>query len=545
MMMAAICAPPLLLRGALRPEAGPRILRWFFERCGGGYVKIGQLLATRYDLLPAAYCEELGKLLDAVRPVPAGHIVRALEESLGAGVSDLYAEFDPVPLATASLAQVHRASLADGQPVVVKVLKPRIEQLMRTDVWCFRQLARLADLLPIFDGLDIQAVAVDLGRSVLAETNLRREALHTAFMHRRMARDPVAHYAPRVYFHLSSQRVLTMERIDGVTVREIINALRRDDERQLAAWAAQGITPQRTAVILVRSVLEQTFRFRRFNADPHPSNLIVSAGGRLNWVDFGLVGWIDERQWQLQLRLRQAFVAGRVHEAYLMILRGIEPIPEGRDLRPFEQMIKQAIHDYMIAAEDADGAISERGTGIFLLRTIEALRRSRLPVAASTLNLYRTIVIADMVMLRLYPGIDWPGHLRRFLQDLSKDLIAESQLTSATSAETALRLARAPVALVEVADWAADQLPQIGRGALARLTFWERFTSAGLRLLRALSLLVAAAAVVLGLTRPAISAGGAVGQLGAGITAQPWSYVALAAAAFVILSWFIRRIENG
>jgi predicted unusual protein kinase regulating ubiquinone biosynthesis (AarF/ABC1/UbiB family) len=279
-----------------------------------------------------------------------------------------------------------------------------------------------------------------------------------------------------------------MERIDGITVREIISAMRRNDEAQLAAWAAMGITPQRTAVILVRSVLEQTFRFRRFNADPHPSNLIVSAGGTLNWVDFGLAGWIDERQWQLQLRLRAAFVEGRVHEAYLMLLRSIEPIPEGRDLRPFEHMTKQAIHDYMIAAENPRGPVSERGTGVFLLRTIQALRRSRLPIAVSTLNLYRTIVIADMVMLRLYPGIDWPGHLQRFLRDMSHELIVASPRSAEESIEGAFRLARAPVALAEVTDWAASWLPQIGQASVAALTYWQRFTSAGLRLLRALSL---------------------------------------------------------
>jgi predicted unusual protein kinase regulating ubiquinone biosynthesis (AarF/ABC1/UbiB family) len=98
--------------------------------------------------------------------------------------------------------------------------------------------------------------------------------------------------------------VLTLERVDGVTVREMLTAITNRDDQALESWAARGITPERTAVILLRSVLEQTMRIRSFNADPHPSNLIVSDGGTLNWVDFGLVGWIDERQWDQQMRLR-------------------------------------------------------------------------------------------------------------------------------------------------------------------------------------------------------------------------------------------------
>ena len=543
LVLAMVCAPPLLIRGALRPQAGPRILRWFFERCGGGYLKIGQLLASRYDLMPAIYCEELSRLFDDVRPVPAKQILRTVETSLGATVADLYSEFDPIPLATASLAQVHCASLPDGRPVVVKVLKPRIEHVLRIDIACFQFTARLIDALPVLRGLDVRALAAELGRSALEEVNLSREALNTSFIHRRMALDQVAHYAPLVHFELSSRRVLTMERIDGVTVREIISALHQDDQEQLAKWASRGITPQRTAVILIRSVLEQTMRFRSFNADPHPSNLIVSDGGTLNWVDFGLVGWLDERQWQLQIRLREAFVQGRVHEAYVTMLQSIEPFPEGRDLRAFEQEIKRAIRDYMLTAENPNASITERGTGVFLLRTLQALRRSRLPMTVSTLTLYRTILIADMVMLRLYPKIDWPGHLRRFLYDVSRELVGKSLQAPATSVYTAFRLARTPVALAEAAEWIVDRLPQLGRATLATLTLWQRLTLTVLRLLRALAILVVSVAV-LGLVQPKIARSGVTVQLGAGIAAHPWPSLIIATTAFFIATSFIRQIES-
>ena len=106
------------------PTVGPRVLRWYFETCGGGYVKVGQLLATRYDLLPPAYTEELGKLLDSLRPVPTAKIIEEIERGLGRPVSEAFTSFETAPLATASLAQVHGAVLPDGDEVVVKVLKP-------------------------------------------------------------------------------------------------------------------------------------------------------------------------------------------------------------------------------------------------------------------------------------------------------------------------------------------------------------------------------------------------------------------------------------
>ena len=121
--------------------------------------------------------------------------------------------------------------------------------------------------------------------------------------------------------------MLTLERIRGVTVREMLSATTNGNGGALAEWAARGITPQRTAVILLRSVLEQTMRYRSFNADPHPSNLIVSDGGTLNWVDFGAVGWMDERQWDLQLRLRDAIAHEQIHGAYLALLETMEPLP--------------------------------------------------------------------------------------------------------------------------------------------------------------------------------------------------------------------------
>ena len=341
LVLSLLAAPALLLRSLFGPTGGPRVLRWYFETCGGGYVKVGQLLATRYDLLRADYTEELGKLLDSLPPVPTAKIIRVIEEELGRPLADVFVVFEPQPIATASLAQVHGAVLADGDEVVVKVLKPGIAERVRIDLAFLRITGRVVEVLPVLRGLDVSGLVEELSRTAIDELDLSREALYTAYVHDRMATDPIAHYAPAVYRHLSSRNILTLERVRGVTVREMLTAITNGDDGALEAWAARGITPERTAVILLRSVLEQTMRLRSFNADPHPSNLIVSDGGTLNWVDFGLMGWIDERQWELQLRLREAIAQDRVHDAYLALLEAMEPLPF-RDLSRFEQEINGA-----------------------------------------------------------------------------------------------------------------------------------------------------------------------------------------------------------
>jgi ubiquinone biosynthesis protein len=505
-------------------------------------VKIGQLLATRYDLLRVEYTDELGKLLDSLRPVPTPKIVQEIERGLGRPVSDAFASFETEPMATASLAQVHGAVLADGDEVVVKVLKPGIGDRVRVDLRFLRLSAHVLDLLPVLRGLDVSGLIDDLSRTAIDELDLGREAMYTAYLHEQMAADPIAHYAPRVYRELSSRSVLTLERVRGVTVREMLTATTNGNSGMLEVWAARGITPRRTAVILLRSVLEQTMRYRSFNADPHPSNLIVSDGGTLNWVDFGAVGWIDERQWDLQIRLRDAIAHERIHDAYLALLEGMEPLPY-RNLSRFEDEIKTILSDFLVASRDPNAPLSQKSTGSFLLKTLRALRRNRLPMTSSAVQLYRTILVADIVMLGLYPSIDWRGHLRRFLRDLSVDLVQRSVYEPMTSPYTAFRLARAPMAAADTLEWAMRRLPDIGRQTLRTLSAGERLIPHTLRLLRRASVLAVIGALGLAVIKPDVSSDSALGRLVLRIADNPWPAVTIGVLTALVLSSFIRRIE--
>jgi ubiquinone biosynthesis protein len=537
-----LVTPVLLVRNVFGPTVGPRVLRWYFETCGGGYVKVGQLLATRYDLLRPEYTEELGKLLDSLRPVPTPKIIQEIERGLGRPVSDAFASFETEPLATASLAQVHGAVLEDGDEVVVKVLKPGIADRVQVDLRFLALSAHVLDLLPVLRGLDVSGLIDDLSRTAVQELDLAREAMYTAFLHERMVADAIAHYAPRVYRELSSRNVLTLERVRGVTVREMLTATTNGNSDMLEVWAARGITPRRTAVILLRSVLEQTMRYRTFNADPHPSNLIVSDGGTLNWVDFGACGWLDERQWELQLRLREAIANERIHGAYLALLEGMEPLPY-RNLSRFEQEIKRIMSDYLVASRDPSAPLNQKSTGALLVKTLAALRRNRLPTTSSAVQLYRTIVVADIVMLGLYPSIDTRGHLRRFIYDLSIDMTQTTVRESLTSPYTAFRVARAPGAAADTMEWLVRRLPDIGRQTLRTLSAGERLIPHALRLLRRASVLAIVGALGLALIKPDVSSESALGRFVLRVADNPWPAVTIGALTALVLTSFIRRIE--
>ena len=526
----------------LRRSSGPRIVRWYFESAGGGVVKIGQLLAPRVDLLPPDYCEELGRLLDDLHPVSAVRIRAVIERSIGLPVSELFSDFTDDPIATASLAQVHGAVLWTGEDAVVKVLKPGIRKLVAIDLWFMRLAARIFGWLPMFSYLDMPAVAKELCRAATAELDLEREAGSLALFQAAMAKDELAHRAPAPHRELCASDVLTMERISGVTVREILTALHLGDQAQLEVWAGSGITPQGVARLLFRSVLEQSMRHRMFNADPHPSNLIISEGGQLNWVDFGLVGWMDEKQWSLQLRLRQAFARGQVHGAYRLFLESVEPLPD-RDLRGFETEMKEAIHDYLMAARDPDATLTQRSTGAFLIGTLSALRRHRLPINTSTMQLYRAILIADVVMLRLDPQVDWLAEMEDFLVGFVAE---QAELTVRSTADpfTLPTLMNIPFTALDGIDWLERRLT-LGLSPPSPLpSVTDELVLSlvqGIRIVAGLALLTA---VLIALHVVAAPAAGPLAGFGRWVASSPLLACALLAVGNILLQLWSRRFRR-
>jgi ubiquinone biosynthesis protein len=545
--LTALLVPVFLVRRLGDPAAGPRVLRWYFQTSGATFVKLGQLLATRYDLLPPAYCEELATLLDSLPPEPLARIVATIERDLGRPLAACFEDFESVPLASASVAQVHGARLHGGERVVVKVLRPGIEQRFHVDFFYFRLIAWFIHRLGVLPNVDLREIVRELRKLSSEETDLRREARNLREMRDLMACDDIDHYAPRVCSEYSARAVLTMERIDGVPVTKLCAAVEEGDQTRLAAWAEAGVTPKRTARVILRSLLEQTYRHRVFQVDPHPGNLFVTPGGTVAWVDFGLVGWLDERIWAQQLKLRMAIASGKLHSAYLCLIATLEPLPPGKDLSRFETEIKEYLRDWTLASRDPGATIAEKSSGYFLIRSFDAVRRAGLYLPTNTMRLYRSMILGDMVMLKLDPTIDWAAGVHEFvLEESERQLkVLAAEATTVATVSTALRaMVGTPHAAMELVDWIENRLPELGRAYGDHLS---RFESSLFLTLRYVQFVLVVAWLLLlgaGTIAPRLAPAGAWAELGASTGRAFWPLVILGGATAVFLGKLVHGFRR-
>jgi ubiquinone biosynthesis protein len=292
------------------PYTRPEHVRLALEQLGATFVKLGQILSTRSDLLGPEYQGELAKLQDAV-PAVSGDVIRELvTRELGQDPHTAFASFDVVPLAAASIGQAHAATLHDGTEVVVKVRRPGIVEQVQEDLEILQNLAARADRRWQAAGdYDLVGLVEEFSQTLRSELDYLREGRNAERFAANFAQDDQVHI-PRVFWELTTSRVLTLERIRGIKV---------DDT---TALDKAGIGRRALAELATRVTAQMIFEDGLFHADPHPGNFFVEPGGRLGIIDFGMVGEVDER---LRDRLGALLVAlarrdsGQITDAVLAL----------------------------------------------------------------------------------------------------------------------------------------------------------------------------------------------------------------------------------
>jgi ubiquinone biosynthesis protein len=268
-----------------------RHLRETLDELGPTFVKFGQLLSTRPDIVPAEIIAELRQLQDDVRPFPYTEVERMIEEDLRAPIEKLYTSFDPVPVAAASIGQVHLAELPSRRLVAVKVQRPGAARQIERDLALLYQVARIVKRrVDRLDFIDPVAVVDEFARSIRRELDYRIEA-RTAEIFRQNVASDARFLIPKVYGTYSSGRVLTLERLEGIQLADLDLAATPMDERR------------RLAILIAETWLEMIFRHGHFHGDPHPANIFVIPDGRLGLVDFGMTGSLTDGDMRRLTRL--------------------------------------------------------------------------------------------------------------------------------------------------------------------------------------------------------------------------------------------------
>ncbi|NBF39545.1 MAG: hypothetical protein GVY14_03945 [Spirochaetes bacterium] len=366
-----------------------RSIRRALEDLGPTFIKLGQIVSNRTDLLPGGLVQELTHLQDDVPPFPSAAARRIIEEDLDLEVSEVFAQFTDTPQASASIAQVHRARLKDGTTVAVKVQRPDIEEIIATDVEIISALANVAErYIPRARLFSPVELVEEFRRTIELELNFITERENTDRF-REMYHDGTNLYVPRTYRELSSPRVITMEYIHGARLSEVeADTTGRWDKTHIARKAAD-------------MMLEQIYEKGFFHGDPHPGNVLILGSDTICLLDYGIMGRVRPRQREYLTEMMIGTVnrdPARVTDAMLRLThRGSEQV----SVEALEEDIYDLIDHY------ADIAFGEIDINRFLTRLIQLVVRHGLRIPSNLMLISKTLLAIEGIGVNLSPQFDF------------------------------------------------------------------------------------------------------------------------------------------
>lgn len=405
------------------PVPGPTRLRRALEELGPTFVKLGQMLSTRRDMLPLEYTAELEKLQTSTSPVTYPQIAETIRRELGADPHELFDEFEETPLASASIGQAHKARLKDGTAVIVKVRKPGAAEMIHSDLDLMKSLAALASReWSLARDADIESVVASFDKMMRRELDYRTEAANARRLRRNLAEDRTVHI-PRVYDELTTSGVLTEQFVTGMRITDA------------AALDAARINRRKVAHDATDSLLRMVLVDGFFHADPHPGNMFVESDGTIWLIDFGMVGTLTPEVREHLLWL--AVALGRQDEdAVASALLQLAPPRRGVDRRRLTRDVSELVD---LITEKPLGEIS---VAAVVERITALLRRHRLQLPADVSSLLRMLVLTESSAIALDPDFRVATVLEEVLPIAIGELLSPDALARrmGNASRTALRL---------------------------------------------------------------------------------------------------------
>jgi ubiquinone biosynthesis protein len=391
-----------LFRLRLRPTSEweqtsvERRIRRTLEQLGPTFIKFGQILATRPDLIPMSLVEELRKLQDDVPAFSAREARRIVERELGKPIDVLFSHFDERPMAAASIGQVHRATLRSGEDVVVKVQRPGLVRMIQSDLDILRTLAALVEQnIPEARQYDPCGLVEEFARSIVKEIDFTREAFHIAKFGRNFAGVEHVH-CPEVHDELTTTKVLTMEYVDGIKITDV--------ERLDAA----GIDRAVIASHGTRAVLKMIFVDGFFHADPHPGNVLVLPGDVLCFIDYGMMGTVDDERIDDLLVFLVGLLTGDMQQVVELFQR-LDLVSEKADLRGLRSEIKSLLDRY------GNVPLGRVDIATFISEVFDTIQRHRVAIPSDLLLMGKAIATMEGIAQQIYPAYDPLTEMRSFL----------------------------------------------------------------------------------------------------------------------------------
>ncbi|MCB1146224.1 MAG: AarF/ABC1/UbiB kinase family protein [Leptospiraceae bacterium] len=388
-----------LIRKAAAGEntEAPKALRQAFEDLGATYIKLGQLIASAPGLFPPSFVNEMQKCLDQVRPLPFSEIKKVLEKDFGNRLSEIFSHIDELPLASASIAQVHAATLRTGEDVVIKVQRPGIVTTLNADMnliylaaWLFEKIA------PGGARASLTEIVNQFQMTIAEETDFLREAANIREFEKFLQEfDDGKVVVPKVYAHATTKNILTMSRLYGVPLTDLDSIRKYTD------------SPRDTLILAMNTWFSSLMFCGFFHADVHAGNLMVLENGQLAFLDFGIVGRMSEDIWNSLMNLTLA-MGTRDYDLMAESLVGINATKGEVDVKKFSAGLKKVFEDFeKIAQEDINTInVNEAEVNEIMMNLVSVAEDNGLKLPREFALLFKQLLYFDRYVQILAPDIN-------------------------------------------------------------------------------------------------------------------------------------------